>query len=94
MRIDYQLLLTEISRKQGLGTTPLEMPLIIHTDTHTFTMAYIMYEDEEYLTIVVPNEDGAEFAKILNKQSILTIEVIYAQMLEPKKEPKGDVSYE
>ena len=69
------------------------MPLIIHTDTHTFTMAYIMYEDEEYLTIVVPNEDGAEMAKILNKQSILTIEVIYAQMLQKPRNSKGDVSY-
>jgi len=93
MRIDYQLLLTEISRKQGLGLTPLEMPLIIHTDTHTFTMAYIMYEDEDYLTIAVPNEEGAEYAKILNKQSILTLEVIYAQMLNKPKNSKGDVSY-
>ena len=93
MRIDYQLLLTEISRKQGLGTTPLEMPLIIHTDLTTYTMAYIMYEDEEYLVIVVPNKEGAEYAKILNKNTILSIEVIYAQMLEPKQNPKGDVTY-
>jgi len=93
MRIDYQLLLTEISRKQGLGLTPLEMPLIIHTDTHTFTMAYLLYEDEDYVTIVVPNEEGAEYAKILNKQTILTIEVIYAQMLKTDKNPKGDVAY-
>ena len=69
------------------------MPLIIHTDTHTFTMAYILYEDEDYLTIIVPDKDGAEMAKILNKQSILTIEVIYAQMLTKPQDPKGDVSY-
>ena len=92
-RIDYQLLLTEISRKQGLGTTPLEMPLIIHTDLTTYTMAYIMYEDEEYLVIVVPNKEGEEYAKILNKNSILTIEVIYAQMLKKPTPIKEDGMY-
>ena len=69
------------------------MPLIIHTDLHTYTMAYIMYEDEHYLVIVVLNEEGAEYAKILNKNTILTIEVIYSQMLDKPKDPKGDVSY-
>jgi len=93
MRIDYQLLLTEISRKQGLGTTPLEMPLIIHTDLTTYTMAYIMYEDEEYLVIVVPNKEGEEYAKILTKATIISIEVIYAQMLQKPQDSKGDVLY-
>ena len=69
------------------------MPLIIHTDLTTYTMAYITYEDEEYLSIVVPNKEGAEYAKILNKNTILAIDVIYAQMLETPKNPKGDVSY-
>ena len=94
MRIDYHLLLTEISKRQGLGTTPTEMPVIIHTDTHTFTYAHLFYEDEDHLIIIVPDEDGAEYAKILNKNTILTMEVIYAQMLTPKKKnPKGDVTY-
>jgi hypothetical protein len=56
-------------------------------------MAYITYEDEEYLSIVVPNKDGAEYAKILNKSTIIAIDVIYAQMLEKPKDTKGDVSY-
>ena len=93
MRIDYHLLLTEISKSQGLGTTPKEMPLIIHTDLTTYSMAYLSYEDEDYLVIVVPNEEGAEYAKILNKSTIIAIDVIYAQMLEPQKNPKGDVTY-
>ena len=92
-RIDYHLLLTEISKSQGLGLTPKELPLIIHTDLTTYSMAYLSYEDEDYLIIVVPNEEGAEYAKILNKTTILSVEVIYAQMLTPKKEPKGDVMY-
>ena len=56
-------------------------------------MAYLMYEDEEYLIIAVPNQEGAELAKIIPKNTILTVEVIYQQMLKPKKEPKGDVMY-
>ena len=83
----------EISKEQGLGLTAKEMPLIIHTDLATYTMAYLMYEDEEYLIIAVPNEDGAEFAKIISKNTIMTIEVIYQQMLKKPKNPKGDVTY-
>ena len=93
MRIDYHLLLTEISKSQGLGLAPKELPLIVHTDLTTYTMAYLSYEDEDYIILVVPNEEGAEYAKILNKTTILSVEVIYAQMLEPKKNPKGDVTY-
>ena len=69
------------------------MPLIIHTDLTTYTMAYLLYEDEDYIIIVVPDKDGAELAKIIPKTTILGIEVIYQQMLEPKKNPKGDVTY-
>jgi len=93
MRIDYQLLLTDISKKQGLGIPAHELPLIIHTDLATYTMAYLMYEDEEYLIIAVPDKDGAELAKIIPKTTILTIEVIYQQMLQKPRNSKGDVSY-
>ena len=73
---------------------PTEMPVIIHTDTHTYTYAHLFYEDSDFLVIIVPDEDGAEFAKILKKNTIVSIEVIYAQMLTPKKvNPKGDVTY-
>ena len=56
-------------------------------------MAYITYEDEEYLSIVVPNKDGAEYAKILNKSTIIAIDVIYAQMLEKPTPFKEDGMY-
>ena len=69
------------------------MPLIIHTDLTTYTMAYITYEDEEYLSIVVPNKEGAEYAKILNKNTIIAIDVIYAQMLETPQPFKEDMMY-
>jgi len=56
-------------------------------------MAYLMYEDEEYVIIAVPDKDGAELAKIIPKTTILTIEVIYQQMLQKPRNSKGDVSY-
>ena len=56
-------------------------------------MAYLMYEDEEYLIIAVPDKDGAELAKIIPKHTILTIEVIYQQMLKKPRNTKGDVQY-
>ena len=56
-------------------------------------MAYLMYEDEEYLIIAVPNQDGAELAKIIPKTTILGIEVIYQQMLKKPRNTKGDVTY-
>ena len=88
MRIDYHLLLIEISKDQKLGLTAKEMPLIIHTELATYTMAYLLYEDEDYLIIAVPDKDGAELAKIIPKNTILPVEVIYQQMLQPKKELK------
>ena len=93
MRIDYQLLLTDISKKQGLGIPAHELPLIVNTDITTYTMAYLLYEDEDYLVITVPNKDGAEFAKILPKSTILSVEVIYAQMLEKPTPFKEDGMY-
>ena len=93
MRIDYQLLLTDISKKQGLGIPAHELPLIVNTDITTYTMAYLLYEDEDYLVITVPNKDGAEFAKILPKSTILSVEVIYAQMLEKPTPFKEDMMY-
>ena len=56
-------------------------------------MAYLMYEDEDYLTIAVPDQDGAELAKIIPKNTILTVEVIYQQMITLPKNSKGDVMY-
>ena len=93
MRIDYQLLLTDISKKQSLGLMPLEMALIIHTDLLTYTYAYIMHEDEDYLTIVVPDEEGHEFCKILNKECIQCIEVIYEEMIPENMDKWRDLSY-
>ena len=93
MRLNYTLLLERISKEQALGLHWNEISLIIHTDLFTYTMAQITYEDEDHITIIVPSSKGEEFAKILNKDTINTIEIIYQQMLEKPKDTKGDVSY-
>jgi hypothetical protein len=56
-------------------------------------MAQIIYEDEDYITIIIPSPKGEEFAKIINKDTINTIEIVYQQMLETPKDTKGDVMY-
>lgn len=93
MRLNYTLLLKDISKKQGLGIPGNELPLIINTDLTIYTMCFITYEDDDYLVIVIPDEKGQEYAKILNKDTILSVEVLYAQMLQKPKSPKGDVMY-
>ena len=93
MRLNYTLLLERISKEQALGLHWNEISLIIHTDLFTYTMAQITYEDEDHITIIVPSSKGEEFAKILNKDTINTIEIIYQQMLETTKNSKGDVMY-
>jgi len=93
MRLNYTLLLKDISKKQGLGIPGNELPLIINTDLTIYTMCFITYEDDDHLVIVIPDEKGQEYAKILNKDTILSVEVLYAQMLQKPKSPKGDVMY-
>ena len=91
MNLSYSLLLDKISREQGLGLKSDEIPLIISTDLVTYYMAFITYEDEKYLVIVVPDETGAEFAKILNKKTVLSLEIIYEQTLEIPNDIKRDM---
>lgn len=94
MDLTIHLLLEDISKRQGLGLSPQEMALIINTDDFTYVGAYLMHEDDEYLTIIVTDPAGHEYAKIIKKHDIINVEVLYAQMLEdiPKKD-KGDVMY-
>lgn len=93
MRLNYTLLLEKISKEQAIGLHWNEISLIIHTDLFTYTMAQITYEDEDHITIIVPSPEGEEFAKILNKDTINTIEIIYAQMLETPQPFKEDIMY-
>lgn len=92
MQLNYNMLLQKISDDQGLGLSADEIPLIINTDLTTYIQAFITYEDDEYIVIVVPDENGAEYAKIINKSTVVSIEIIYMQMLEVK-DTEGGVMY-
>lgn len=94
MHLNYTFLLKRISKKQGLGLNWNEMSLIINTDIATYIHAVIIYEDDEYLVVIVPDtKTGAEFAKILNKNTVLSVEIIYQQMLEKPKHLKWGCMY-
>lgn len=93
MNLNYVMLLKKISKEQKLGLQWNEIPLIINTDLTTYKMAYITYEDDEYIAIIVPDKTGAEYAKIISKSTVLSIEIVYQQMVKLPKALKGDVSY-
>lgn len=93
MNLDYIALLERISEEQSLGLRYDELPLIITTENMTYTMCFITYEDSEYLCIVVPDHNGVEYAKILNKSSVLSVEIVYAQMFEESRSFKEDGMY-
>lgn len=93
MDVSYHLLLEDISKRQNLGLLPQEMPLIIHTQSFDYYMAFLCHEDENYVSFITVDEQGQEFAKIVKKQDIECIEVIYSQMLQNDKEEIGDVMY-
>lgn len=82
MNLSYSLLLNNISKEQGLGLKWNEIPLIIETTIITFTLAYLTYEDDKNLIIITPGENGEEYAKIVNKDTILVISLVYQQMFE------------
>lgn len=65
------------------------MSLIIQTENNVFTFARIIYEDERYVSIVVESPEGAEFGKILNKDKIECVEILYQQLLQVPNDPKG-----
>ena len=68
------------------------MPLIINTDIATYHYCFLTYEDDKYIVIAVIDKTGAEFAKIINKNTVLSVEVLYQQMLKtPEDNKEGDM---
>lgn len=86
-------MLQDIIHLQRLGLEVKDLSLIIHTDNTVFHFARIIYEDEQYLSIIVESPEGAEFCKILNKDKIECVEILYAQMLEKQTPNKEDGMY-
>lgn len=93
MNLDYISLLERISEEQQLGLQYDEIPVRVETDIASYWLVHIIYEDDNNLVIITPGENGEEYIKILNKSTILSISLIYAQMLTEPKDSKGDVSY-
>lgn len=93
MQLDYTFLLQDIITQQRLGLEVKDLSLIIQTENNVFTFARLIYEDEQYVSIVVESPEGAEFCKILNKDKIECVEILYAQMLEKPNKNKDDGMY-
>lgn len=49
----------------------------VHTRNFDFTLAFIEFEDEESLSLLVTDENGRERLKLVNKAFIEYIEVVY-----------------
>lgn len=67
---------------------PYDTCVNIHTKNFDFTVCFIEYEDEESMSVLVTDEEGRERLKLLNKEFIEYIEVLYAGDLDFEvKEP-------
>lgn len=57
-------------------------------------MAFLYHEDEKYVSFITVDDKAQEFAKIVKKEDIEGIEVIYAQMLEnAPKNSESDIMF-
>lgn len=93
MQLDFTCLLQDLIIEQRLGLEVKDLSLIVQTENNIFTFARIIYEDDQYITIIVESPEGAEFGKILNKDKIECVEILYAQMLEKPTQNKEDGMY-
>ena len=62
--------------------TDEQLPLIISTTDNIYAPCYIVSEETDLISEVVVDSEGHEFAKILNKDYIIAIEVFYEEMIE------------
>lgn len=64
-----------------LNHTDEDVPLIITTTDRIYAPAYIVEEDERMLSVVIVDDIGHEFGKIINKDYLVSIEIFYDEML-------------
>lgn len=76
-----------------LNHTNDELPLIIYTTDNIYAPSFIVEEDEHMLSIVVVDNDGHEFGKIINKKYLISIEIFYEEMVEEVKDDKQKMYY-
>lgn len=82
--------LDQISQEQGLGLKAEELTLIIRCEDVLYYPCLIVKESSDYVSIVQTNEYGEEYCKVLRKEYITQVVILYQQMLEEKPEPKKD----
>ena len=78
---DYSTLVEEMSLEQGLGLVLEQIPLIIFCQQVVYHCCFIIRETDKNLVVIVPDEVGHEHVKIINKEYIETVELIYEDML-------------
>ena len=57
------------------------LPLIIITTDNVYAPCFIVSEEQNLLSVVLLDSEGHEFAKIINKDYIVAIEVFYEEMV-------------
>ena len=74
-------LLEEMSLEQGLGLVIEELALNVYLDKIVYSLCYLIRETDRNLVLVVPDEEGHEQVKVVNKDYVEAIEIVYQDML-------------
>ena len=90
---DILTLLDEIIECQKLEIKAEQIPLILKIDGCIYYPCFIMHETDKYVTILHRTNKGEEFCKIMHKEYISDISIIYEQMMETPQNTKGEIMY-
>jgi len=73
---------------QGIKVSSIDDVLVnvYLLDDTIYPLSFILDETDDLLTIAVTDPDGFERAKIIPKENLSSIEIIYQQDLEPIEE--------
>ena len=73
---------------QGIQVSSIDdVPINIYLlDETIYPLSFILDETDDLLTIAVTDPDGFERAKIIPKENLSSIEIVYQQDLEPIEE--------
>ena len=69
---------------------PYDTCLNIRTKNFDYTLCFISFETEDKLGILETTESGREKLKIINKNCIEVIEIVYADDIDFEKEEKTE----
>ena len=85
---DYSTLLEEMSLEQGLGLVLEQLPLIVYCTNVVYQLCFIVRETDKNLVIVCPDEKGHEFVKVVNKDYVERVEIVYQELLDSLEKDK------